>query len=737
MCDIFRNTGAKAIWKDHEKLKNRNVRFQTEFDAKESEKTTLYICCDTNYEVYVNGNFAGFDQYHDFPDDKKYDELDITPFLKDGKNLLSVLGYSQGIDSANSLTGLPMVIFSAVSGDKCLVKSDESVKCDDVPEIRDGEGVEKITVERPFSVGYDLRKYDFWKEKFVSSQWQNAVVCDDSKIKYSKRPVEKIRLGDVLNGKIVSQGTFTICEGEDPSSQMQYSSMAFAERKNVLSDDGEKITLLADNVFWVADIGEETAGYFSFDIEAEEGSMIDISVGEHLIDLRVRACANGRNYAVRTVTGEGRQRLTIYSHRWAGRYLQVFAHKGVKKIYSAGLMKTWYPFKFNSTLDTKDRLFNKIYEVSKRTLDLCVHEHYEDCAQREQSLYGFDSRNQMLAGYYAFAEYDMARESLRLLSQTQTEDGLFEITAPSKEYFTMPIFTMAWISALREYMLFSGDTDFGREMFERAKRVMKFFELDEEKNLIKRPRAKRYWNFYEWTQNLGGWEEIGEVEEDALLNAFYSVILKDYKDICEWTGNNDEKMWADSVHNSIRSAYHSMFYNEEKKAYIAFTGADVEQYSQLTQAWALCGDLVPEAYQGIIRETLASDTLGEVSLSHSFFKYDALMKEPEKYTSHVLDDIEKLWGNMVYNNATTFWETALGDDDERMLRAGSYCHGWAAMPIYIFWKYMAGVYPEKPGFENITPNPVIDSNIVEGTIKTPSGIYSIKSGRGITEVTKL
>ena len=737
MCDVFRKYGAKAIWMDENDYKNRYVRFQTEFDAAEGEKTTLYFCSDTNYELYVNGQLAGFGQYHDFPKDKNYDELDITPYLHNGKNLLSILGYSQNMNSAFTLAGLSAIIFAVVSGDKCIVKSDESVKCDDVPEIRYGENVEKISGERPFSIGFDLRKYDFWKEKPVSDNWKNAIVRDNSDIQYSKRPVEKIVLGDAVSGRIISQGTFSMKDDISPSEEMQFAALSYTEKETVINDEKEPVELLCDNVFWVADLGEEMAGYYSFEIEAEEGAVFDIAIGEHLRNLRVRACARGRRYGVRFIAREGRQKFSFYSHRWAGRYIQIFAHKGVKKIYSAGIHQTRYPFSFRSTLDTKDRLFNKICDVAQRTLDVCVHEHYEDCALREQSLYGFDSRNQMLAGYYAFGETDMARESLRLLSKTQTPDGLLEITAPAKEAFTMPVFSLAWVSALREYILFSGDTEFGKEMFDCAKKLVRFFEPDEASGLLKRPRHKRYWNYYEWTDNLGGWEEIGEVKDDAPLNGFVSCILKDYKDICEWTGNPDEKAWAEAVHTAIKSAFHNTFYNDEKKAYIAFTGDSTEQYSELTQAWALYADLVPEEYQSVIRKTLASGTLGEISLSHAFFKYEVLLKEPERYTEYVLSDIERLWGNMLYNGATTFWETALADDDFRMVGASSYCHGWAAMPLYIFWKYMAGVYPEKPGFEEITPKPVIDSNIVEGTLKTPFGIYRIKSGRGIKEVTKI
>jgi hypothetical protein len=39
---------------------------------------------------------------------------------------------------------------------------------------------------------------------------------------------------------------------------------------------------------------------------------------------------------------------------------------------------------------------------------------------------------------------------------------------------------------------------------------------------------------------------------------------------------------------------------------------------------------------------------------------------------------------MLQKDATTFWETALGDND--FDGAGSLCHGWSALPIYYYHK---------------------------------------------------
>lgn len=42
---------------------------------------------------------------------------------------------------------------------------------------------------------------------------------------------------------------------------------------------------------------------------------------------------------------------------------------------------------------------------------------------------------------------------------------------------------------------------------------------------------------------------------------------------------------------------------------------------------------------------------------------------------------------MLKRGADTFWETDKGADD--FSRAGSLCHGWSAVPVYMFGKYYA------------------------------------------------
>lgn len=64
------------------------------------------------------------------------------------------------------------------------------------------------------------------------------------------------------------------------------------------------------------------------------------------------------------------------------------------------------------------------------------------------------------------------------------------------------------------------------------------------------------------------------------------------------------------------------------------------------------------------------------------------MRNPSRYARFVFNQIAEKWGYMLYNNATTFWETISGAAD--FGNAGSLCHGWSAIPIYFYFKYALG-----------------------------------------------
>ena len=156
-----------------------------------------------------------------------------------------------------------------------------------------------------------------------------------------------------------------------------------------------------------------------------------------------------------------------------------------------------------------------------------MHEHYEDCPWREQALYAYDSRNQALAGYYAFGEFDFAKASLELLIKGVKEKGQLNICAPTDESITIPSFSMWWILEMKEYTEYSGDMYFVDKYWHVVEKMLCEYTASMNNYIAKPPLGEIYWNFYEWSDGYTGTEEkIKELRNTTVFeDCIYNLIL--------------------------------------------------------------------------------------------------------------------------------------------------------------------------------------------------------------------
>ena len=115
-------------------------------------------------------------------------------------------------------------------------------------------------------------------------------------------------------------------------------------------------------------------------------------------------------------------------------------------------------------------------------------------------------------------------------------------------------------------------------------------------------------------------------------------------------------------------------------------GEDAEPtYHELTQALMICAGVPDAARTNVMCDKLTDPQaagLVPVSLSYTMFKYMALLTNREDYEAYIWQNILDVWGPMVFNGATSFWETAQGGWD--FAAAGSLCHGWSAVPLWVY-----------------------------------------------------
>ena len=130
-----------------------------------------------------------------------------------------------------------------------------------------------------------------------------------------------------------------------------------------------------------------------------------------------------------------------------------------------------------------------------------------------------------------------------------------------------------------------------------------------------------------------------------------------------------------------------------------------------------------------LRAVLADKDNGlvKIMLSYTIYKYDALLQKDNTNLPFVLDEIKELWGNMLFQDSKTFWESYGGADDFE--DGGSLCHGWTCLPIYIYYRYVLGITPEFMRGETEEVNCSDYFPKLYGEVETLKGKKIVRSGR--------
>ena len=374
--------GARWIWVEQNGKPDTFGEFYDEFLWEEG-KVNCLLSCDGDYTLFINGEYVSSNQYGDFEWYKSYDTVDITPYLKKGKNTFAVLVWYFGIDTQRSIKAQAGLIFEVKMGEKTLLASGENTKARYSKTYRQGMQ-KKVTRQLGVSFAYDATKEDGW---LLNGQDCNFAVLVEKNCNFIPRPNERLKLLQRVHGAL-------IC---------------------------------AENNRYIIDLGKEIVGlpFLSFTSLAEQKIRVDW--GEDLQDGHVRRLIHDRDFSFDYVAKQGKNDFTHYILRLACRYLEIHTEAPIE-IEAVGLLPQVYPVTEKKvTLDNE--LDQKIYDACVNTLKLCMLEHYVDTPWREQCLYVYDSRNQALFGYSAFEGGNVAyaRSNLKLISQDRRDDGLLAV----------------------------------------------------------------------------------------------------------------------------------------------------------------------------------------------------------------------------------------------------------------------------------------------------------------------
>ena len=622
---------AKWIWVKDEPTKNQYASFNTDFDFN-GEQTVLKLSAETDYIVYLNGKAVFNCQFAGYKSEKYYDEDDITEYCKVGSNTLLITvryeGYTNSFVHIEDGAGL---IFSLEQDGKQIAYSSE----DTMGALSQNyvHGVDRLITEQ---LGYTVTMTNRGKNE----EFSPCRIVSNISYNLKKRPVKRTELLAPVSGK-------------------------------ALDVEGRRIF----------DLGREDCGYIYLNVKCNKPTDVKVAYGEHLVDGCVRYLIGHRDFSFDFQCSKGENSFVQYFVRMAGRYLEVFADNDVE-IVDVGIIPTIYPLTVKPHSLTG--LEKQIYDVSVRTLRLCMHTHYEDCPWREQSMYVVDSRNQMLCGYYAFEETEFQRESLIFMSKGKMADGMFELTFPAVNTPSIPFFTVMYAVAVNEYVEHTGDETIIPEVLPAIKEYMDCVYSWKDGTGLIANQKKPYWNFYEWSYGNEGRKGFGEENtHDLIMSCAFIRAYESMKKLYERMG--EEAPVYDT--EDLKAAIVKNLFDNDRGIFLNTLEKDV--YTVLGNAFALSVGLGDERTLKAIRDGVDGVELTPATLSMLAYVYDVIIERCSDGKEFVLNDIYKNYSYMLSKDATSFWETIKGDSDFH--NAGSLCHGWSAMPVYYFRKF----FPEK------------------------------------------
>ena len=180
---------AKWIWVEMNSLPDTYGEFYDEFVWEEGNVNCL-LSCDGDYTLYINGKYAASNQYGDYEWYKSYDKIDVTSYLKKGKNSIAILVWHFGTDSQRYIKAQAGLIFELQSNDKVVLASGEHTRARYSAAYKQ-DAKKLVTRQLGFSFAYDATKEDAWKT--TGKGFQSAVLVEKN-CSFVERPIKKLEL---------------------------------------------------------------------------------------------------------------------------------------------------------------------------------------------------------------------------------------------------------------------------------------------------------------------------------------------------------------------------------------------------------------------------------------------------------------------------------------------------------------------------------------------------------------
>ena len=709
------------IWHpDVPNMENFYLYARRPFHLTQSPVDARLACtCRDRYQLYVNGAFVGRGPSPCDPSRQYYDEYDVTRLLRTGENVIAVLGYAFGEKTVSVIDQIPhapgLRVWGEIrttDGHVTRIASDSTwrVKRADswapvVSRINPWIGYREL-----YTAGADA---DGWiGPGFDDRTWLLPRIRDDRAVYSSKclvpREIPFLRETEMLPETVLHTDRST---GSIRNVRSLLTGTATRHMHIDASVPGALPSILVD-------FGRTVVGYPVLKIGGNGGGTCILSYGE---SVDVLACD-------RIVLSGEPLDWSPFGRR-AFRYLRLACHGGTSpiQIRGLGLRSVSFPVTRRGTFTCSDNTLNRIWQVSRDTIQSCMQDHFEDCPTREQALWLGDVLPGSRVAYYAFGETRLTRKCLRQLAAVQAPEGWIPAVGPVRAGTLIPDFCCYWVSILYEYYLHSGDRDLLEELYPALRRLLGWMKARANVHHLLDAQGRtgrQWWCFIDWAP-------IDKEGEVTALQCVYHQALLDAAAICRVLGKVHDVSTCRTEAAAVKASVNRRLWDPLRGFVDCRTETSLSKaVSEQTGTLAILSGIAGPKRTARILENLPGGD-GITPSGTPFMKAfvaQALFRSGEPRAA--INLIRAYWGEMLRRGATTFWEqfdprtprshVPMGLDENH--RAESLCHGWSSGPGYLLPAYVLGITPLQAGFRDFRVQPQADGLAwVEGRVPTPHG----------------
>lgn len=722
---------AKWIWPDDHRwdIHNSYALFRKEFDlAAVPGRAPLFITADQSYQLYINGNYVCRGPARGFQGHWPFDEVDVSKWLKKGRNVIAVRAHNPGFGNFQYLPQGYAGLLVAADWGKTKITTDRTWRC------RRQTGVSKATVPTSLQLfrqeHIDLRLEDpgWMLSDFDDSGWN----CKVAEVLWNAMPwfsleergIPLLREEEIVPKAGLGMQSGKCAEGyrETRDVSRLIHSEGLSHRKSDFDACEFSVAASGRGRYRrvLIDFGRTVVGSLGIRIEgAVGGEIIDtlhcetLATGSLVPDFEPdKHCRMA--FSHRLVCRKGKSEHVFY-HPFGFRYLVLVVRDSGSELCVRPFLRTaLYPMEIAGSFHSSEPGVDEIWQACAWTQQCCSMDAYVDTPWREQAQWWGDARVQAWNTFHLSGDTRLFRRGIAQIASQRTPNGLTYGHAPTMAHnCILPDFSLIWILTLWDYYWQTGSTEPLEAHEETVGSILEFFRraVCPETGLVR--YDPRYWLFLDWT----GIQREGC---PTVLNVWLVIALDRLAELERVRGNRkavlELKKWSGELRKALGGLIDSRGLLRDG---CDLRGKVSKEASVHSQTLGLLAGLEGLSEKAAMEKVLLPFIRGEkdfkVSPSAYWCTYVFTLLQERGYGADVVNFIRRHWEVMAEYGGT--WEQF---NPER--GNGSFSHAWSAHPLYHFMQILGGICQSAPEWKRIEFRPVFVGESAETEVPTPLGM---------------